>query len=96
MEFNYEKLEFGKWRINIPPNEDGSCRIPFDSKLKLTILNVKTGQLFDRISPWARYVKQTKDCVSYDWHFYPAKLNPEPTYVPKFDRPQRPKVSLIN
>ena len=32
LEYNYEKLDFGKWRINIPPKEDGTCRIPFDSK----------------------------------------------------------------
>ena len=32
LEYNYEKLDYGKWRISIPPNEDGTCKIPFDSK----------------------------------------------------------------
>ena len=57
-EFQFEKLDFGKWKIVIPPNPDGTCRIPHNSKIKLVILCHKTGELLDRISPWAEYVYQ--------------------------------------
>jgi len=84
-DFPYKKLDHGKWEINIPPNSDGSCRIRHNTKIKLAILGKETGQLFDRISPWAHYVCQEKDTPSYDWHFY----NPPIRYEPKFDRPRK-------
>ena len=93
LEYNYEKLDFGKWRISIPPNKDGSCRIPLDSKLKLTILNVNSGKLIDRISPWARYVKQPPKQPVYDWHFYNKRV--VAAYKAKFDRPKKPEALRI-
>lgn len=86
-EFAYKKLDHGKWQIQIPANEDGSCRIDHNSKIKLVILCSDTGKMEDRISPWAHYVAQEKDNPSYDWHFY----NPAVRYQPRFDRP--PKVT---
>ena len=57
-EFQFEKMDFGKWKIVIPPNADGTCRIPHNSKIKLVVLCPRTGEMLDRISPWAEYVFQ--------------------------------------
>ena len=35
-EYNYSKLEHGKWELVIPPREDGSCAIPHNSIIKVT------------------------------------------------------------
>lgn len=34
-EYNYERLDHGKWELTIPPNEDGSCRIPHNTVMKV-------------------------------------------------------------
>lgn len=92
-EYAFSSESFGKWSIKIPALEDGSCRIPHNSKIKLTILVRSTGKLIDRISPWAKYVYQEPNSVVYDWHFY----NPssEEKYAAKFDRPEKPKAPRI-
>uniref|UniRef100_A0A8D8R297 1,4-alpha-glucan-branching enzyme n=2 Tax=Cacopsylla melanoneura TaxID=428564 RepID=A0A8D8R297_9HEMI len=56
-EFPYKKLEFGKWELVIPPNQDGSCRLGHLSKVKLVVRN-QHGHLLDRLSPWATYVTE--------------------------------------
>lgn len=53
----YTKLDFGKWELRLPANEDGSCRIQHMSEVKVIIRN-KAGHLIDRLSPWAKYVVQ--------------------------------------
>ena len=34
-EFRYKALEHGKFELRIPPNPDGSCRIPHNSIIKV-------------------------------------------------------------
>jgi hypothetical protein len=34
-EFHFTKLSFGKWELTIPPAEDGVCRIPHNSSMKV-------------------------------------------------------------
>lgn len=34
-EFAYEKLPFGQWKLTLPP-KDGQCRVPHNSKIKVT------------------------------------------------------------
>jgi len=34
-DFPYRRLDHGKWELTIPPNADGSCRIPHNSTLKV-------------------------------------------------------------
>lgn len=53
----YKKLEFGKWEIVLPANEDGTCPIAHLSEVKI-IIRTQSGQLVDRLSPWATYVWQ--------------------------------------
>ncbi|KAM9321278.1 1,4-alpha-glucan-branching enzyme [Gastrophryne carolinensis] len=82
----YNKLEFGKWEINLEPNEDGSPVIQHLSKLKV-VIKTKSGELIYRISPWAKYVCQEERKVIYDWiHWEPA--NP---YKRQHEHPRRPR-----
>jgi len=53
----FKKLPFGKWELTIPPGSDGQPAIQHLSKLKLVILT-NTGEMADRLSPWATYVVQ--------------------------------------
>ena len=69
----------------IPPKEDGTCRIPHNSKIKLCVLVRETGQMVDRISPWAEFVFQEPKAKTFDWHFY----NPPTRYRQIHDRPKR-------
>ena len=91
-EFPYQKLDHGKWSLKIPANADGTCRIKHGTKIKLVVLIKETGEMADRISPWAEYVAKTGDaaCV-LDWVFY----NPEKRFQPKFDRPEKVKSMRI-
>lgn len=86
--YPFTKLDFGKWKLEIPPNPDGSCPIPHNSNIKLVILT-RSGKMEDRLSPWARYVVQPKDSVVYDQRFW----NPLPNerYVFKNKKPMRPE-----
>ncbi|KAI1296716.1 putative 1,4-alpha-glucan-branching enzyme [Halotydeus destructor] len=61
----FNSLPFGKWDLTIPPKADGSCAIDHLSKIKLVILT-KSGEMVDRISPWANYVVQPTDSFTYD------------------------------
>lgn len=36
-DFPYRRLDHGKWELTIPPNADGSCRIPHNSTLKVPL-----------------------------------------------------------
>lgn len=53
-------MEFGKWELILPPNDDGSCKISHLSELKVIIRNDK-GKLEPRLSPWASYVVPPAD-----------------------------------
>ncbi|RWS04362.1 1:4-alpha-glucan-branching enzyme-like protein [Dinothrombium tinctorium] len=81
----YKKLDFGKWELVIPPNEDGSCAIPHMSRLKVVILT-KSGEMVDRNSPWAPYVMPSDNSTIYDQVFY----NPPEKYQFKYPKPNPP------
>ncbi|XP_050529799.1 1,4-alpha-glucan-branching enzyme [Daktulosphaira vitifoliae] len=53
----YKKLEYGKWELVIPPNNDGSPVVKHLSEVKIVVEN-HHGEKLDRISPWASYVVQ--------------------------------------
>ncbi|KAF4526452.1 hypothetical protein B566_EDAN014064 [Ephemera danica] len=53
----FEKLPYGKWELKIPANNDGSCPIQHLSEIKI-IIKTPSGELLDRLSPWAVYVIQ--------------------------------------
>ena len=85
----FEKLDFGKWKLTIPPRNDGSCVIDHLSKIKLVILT-KSGEMADRISPWATYVVQPpkeSGITTYDHVFW----NPQNKYEFQFKKPDAPQ-----
>lgn len=67
----YRKLEFGKWQLDLPANADGSCPIKHLSEVKI-IVQSQSGELLERLSPWATYVTQNQaEGVTYKqrlWH----------------------------
>jgi len=83
----YEKLEFGKWRLVIMPNADGSCVIPHNSIIKIAVK--KDGQVFYKLSPWAQYVT----CAEKEIVFHQKLYNPPHPYQFKENRP-KPSQSL--
>lgn len=86
----YERLPFGKWKLKIPVLEDGSCPIKHLSKLKLTI-RTKSGELVERLSPWATYVKPPTGSFQYEMIFW----NPPQPYKfknKKVDAPENLKI----
>uniref|UniRef100_A0A5S6R4S6 CBM_48 domain-containing protein n=1 Tax=Trichuris muris TaxID=70415 RepID=A0A5S6R4S6_TRIMR len=85
----YDRKEFGRWELYIPPKEDGSCPIPHGSVLK--ILVTKDGHIYDKISPWATYVCCPSDSVIYHQVFY----NPPEKYKFKHARPSEPRALRI-
>nr|CDS27499.1 expressed protein [Hymenolepis microstoma] len=86
-EYPFKKLDFGKWELIIPPNpSDGKPVIPHMSKIKLLIIG-PGGVKFDRLSPWATFVKNFDKNIIYDQVFY----NPPSRYEFKYPHPPRPK-----
>lgn len=67
--YPYERLPYGKWQIKIPPQKDGTSPIKHLSKLKLMI-RTKSGQLVERVSPWATYVKPPQGSFQYEMVFW--------------------------
>lgn len=53
----FTKHEFGKWRIDLPPSDDGSPLIKHLSEVKI-VVRTHSGSLEDRLCPWATYVVQ--------------------------------------
>ena len=43
------KGEYGVWEVTIPPNPDGTCAIPHDSKIKVSF--VRSGVLEPVLTP---------------------------------------------
>lgn len=64
----YERLPFGKWKIKIPALNKKPA-IQHLSKLKL-VIRTKSGQLVERLSPWASYVKPPEGSFQYEHIFY--------------------------
>lgn len=91
-QYPFTRLEFGKWELHIPPNQDGSCPIPHNSKVKLVVKN-KAGQLLDRICPWSVVVRRPKDVPIFEQIFWnPPK---EQQYDFKHRRPTKPTALRI-
>ncbi|XP_041365409.1 1,4-alpha-glucan-branching enzyme-like [Gigantopelta aegis] len=67
--YAFKKLDFGKWELKIPPEADGSCPIKHCSKLKLG-MKTRSGQIEDRICPWATHVNRPKDVAIYEQLFW--------------------------
>ncbi|XP_060072353.1 1,4-alpha-glucan-branching enzyme-like [Ylistrum balloti] len=84
-EYPFTKGEFGKWHLTLPPKPDGSCPIPHNSKIKL-VIRTKSGELVDRLSPWANYVVRQEKVPVYDQAFW----DPPQPYTFKNPHPMRP------
>lgn len=78
----FKNIGYGKWELLIPPNADGSCPIPHLSKLKIVILT-KSGEMVDRLCPWATYVVQPVDNFVYDHVFWNPPDNQKYTFKNK-------------
>jgi len=82
----FEKLEFGRWKLVLPPSKDGSPMIKHLQRVKILV----NGE--DRISPWASYVvqppkeRQHEEGVTFCQHFW----NPAARYKMAHPRPPRP------
>ncbi|XP_063971944.1 1,4-alpha-glucan-branching enzyme [Diachasmimorpha longicaudata] len=87
----YTKQEFGKWELKLPPNADGTCPIKHLSEVKI-IVEDGSGQLLERLSPWATYVtapQHKNEGTNYKqrlWHPEPQNL-----YKWKNPKPRKPK-----
>lgn len=82
----YERLPFGKWKIKIPPASDGSCQMKHLSKLKL-VVRTKSGQIGERLSPWATFVKPPEGSFQYEMLLW----NPPRPYKFKHQKVQPPE-----
>eukprot|EP01017_Pseudomicrothorax_dubius_P043586 TRINITY_DN7285_c0_g2_i2.p1 TRINITY_DN7285_c0_g2~~TRINITY_DN7285_c0_g2_i2.p1 ORF type:complete len:726 (-),score=176.72 TRINITY_DN7285_c0_g2_i2:113-2290(-) len=60
-----EKDSFGKFKITLPRNPDGTYPIPHMSKIKLHLKNAQ-GQWVDRIPAWIHYAIQDDNTKVYD------------------------------
>lgn len=84
----YNKLEYGKWELHIPPKEDGSCAIPHLSELKVVVQSKDCKN--DRLSPWATYVVEPP---KHEGTIYKHKFwnPPQPErYLFKHAKPKKP------
>ncbi|XP_027205270.2 1,4-alpha-glucan-branching enzyme [Dermatophagoides pteronyssinus] len=91
--YPFKKLDFGKWELIIPPSNDGSPIIKHLSKIKL-VIKTSSGELVDRLDPWASYVVQppkSSGSVTYDHVFW----NPSDKYVLKEKKPDKPRALRI-
>uniref|UniRef100_A0A1D5R8L3 1,4-alpha-glucan-branching enzyme n=1 Tax=Macaca mulatta TaxID=9544 RepID=A0A1D5R8L3_MACMU len=84
--YPYKKLDYGKWKLYIPPKQNKSALVPHGSKLKVVITS-KSGEILYRISPWAKYVVREGANVNYDWLHW----DPEHSYEFKHSRPKKPR-----
>ena len=89
----FTKLEHGKWELIIPPKSDGSPGLEHLSRVKL-LVKTKTGELCDRLSPWAPYVvqppKETGN-LAYEQLIW----NPPTRFEFTTPRPERPRTLRI-
>ncbi|XP_058489690.1 1,4-alpha-glucan-branching enzyme [Solea solea] len=81
----YQKKDFGKWELIIPPKHDKSPAVDHNSKLKV-VVHTKDGQRLYRISPWAKYVTREEKSVIYDW----VHWDPLQPYIQIHPRPKKP------
>ncbi|CAG9564973.1 unnamed protein product [Danaus chrysippus] len=76
----FRKLEYGKWELYIPGNEDESCPIKHLSRVQLIV-----NEHLYRVSPWASYVKPYEG-FTYQQFVY----KPEQPYQFKHRKVKRP------
>uniref|UniRef100_A0A1B6E036 1,4-alpha-glucan branching enzyme n=1 Tax=Clastoptera arizonana TaxID=38151 RepID=A0A1B6E036_9HEMI len=86
----YQNIGYGKWELQIPPNEDGSCRVKHLSEVKLAI-RTQNGDIVDRLSPWATYVVPPP--ASEGWTYKQKIWHPPPheKYVMKYGHLKKPE-----
>lgn len=72
----FKKLPFGKWEIVLPPLADGSPAINHNSEIKI-IIRTQSGELVDRLSPWAKYVRQPPKSANQGSNFKQYFWNPQ-------------------
>lgn len=83
----YTRCRYGKWELTIPAKPDGTCPIQHLSRVKILAEN-RNGKLFERISPWATYVKAP---LKYQGTIYRQLIwNPPNSYVFKHPSPPKP------
>lgn len=76
----YKQLPFGKWELYLPPREDGSSPVRHLSEVKV-IVRTHSGQLVDRLSPWATYVVQPPKSANQGVNYKQYLWNPAPQEV---------------
>lgn len=85
----FRKLEYGKWELKLDANPDGTCPLKHNSEVKIIVKN-QSGELLERLSPWATYVTQNRaEGTTFKqriWH-----PQPENIYKAKHPRPKKPK-----
>ncbi|CAD6926917.1 unnamed protein product [Tilletia controversa] len=82
------KDKYGVWTITIQPKADGSCAIPHQSKLKISMVT-PSGERIERLPAWIKYATQDLSVSPiYDARFW----NPSAaeTYKMKHPRPSKP------
>lgn len=75
-----KKLEYGKWELVVPPKPDGTPAIKHLSEVKI-IIRTQSGQLVDRLSPWAKYVVQPPKSANQGVNYKQYVWNPPPHEV---------------
>ncbi|ESO85219.1 hypothetical protein LOTGIDRAFT_195979 [Lottia gigantea] len=83
----FKRSDFGKWKLSIPANSDGTCPIKHNTKLKL-VIRTKSGEMVERICPWAKIVDRPKDVPIYEQIFWDPPTNEQYTF--KHSRPNKP------
>lgn len=85
-------MDFGKWELVLPPRADGTPAISHRSEVKV-IIRTQSGQLVDRLSPWATYVWQPPKEANQGTNYKQIVWNPPANekYVSKHRGPKKPK-----
>lgn len=74
----------------MPPNPDGTPVLQHLNEIKIIVCN-QNGELLDRLSPWATYVKQSSPLISQDVNYKQYVWSPPVIERYKFQYP-RPKL----
>jgi len=86
------KLDWGRWQIVLPPDQQGEPAIKHNSKVKVLV----NGE--DRISPWASYVlqppreRQREEGIAFSQYWWNPKGG---GYKRKHSRPARPRTLRV-
>ncbi|XP_059170657.1 1,4-alpha-glucan-branching enzyme-like [Physella acuta] len=83
--YAFKKGDFGRWTLTIPANDDGSCPIKHNSKLKLG-MKLHNGNIVDRICPWAKMVGRPATVPIFEQIFWDPPM--EEVYKFKHPHPQ--------